>query len=947
MRFWDCAVGGCASAGALDIGSCERCRSVYCATHATSTLHACERRPLDDEAWTAAQTAELVALRAKINHAALLQRVKMLAGGLECHLDDQETQNQGDQGNQGNQGEKLQMGGMHVHLPIQLADGTVWLARILRDNYTSFSDELSNQILLSECATLRWLEPLDLPTPRLHGYGLRGDPDNHVGVAYMIIDRLPGRPFDSATAELEQKAKVLRQWARVLCVLGAHPFASVGSLKFGTNDTIEMGPIASDRTGTLSCIGPFETAKEYYRSWVNSYLGLIADRQLFSLYPNEAYLMFKFMQERIETGNWLLKWDGLNSGPFFLKHMDDKGDHILVDDDFNITGIIDWTFARTVPAYEAFGPSLMSANSNDLFCGKPGLSEEDKILGLEIQRHEAPHCYFESDDMRRFLFGPGLGLGLVKDEAFTTFQALVMTFESTMREYQEWRQTNLETWTDDIRPPGLCQTSPEDTLLRQVFGSVAASNISRFATCSWMKCGRPSVRGQSCPTCRSHLCAIHRLPRHHKCQSSELLDDDAWEMGINKEVKALLAQVDDRELAHVASSLRRGQPCKFIPGKHLGDESIMGCANYHGWIVFDDGVKWLARIPRTTEFSDIPLYLVDYLIESEYATLKILENLGVPTPKAHGYGLSSDSGNSVGVGYILEDAMPGRPFYAYQATAEQKMHVLSQYADNLIKMSCFATAQACSVVPHDGETKEDAIASNRFLSLGKYGPFSTVIDYFSCIADLHLDLISDGQIYPNYPKEAFLFYRLLRDRVSPLLASNSSPSRSSTDGFFLKHVDDKGDHILIDENHNITAIIDWQFARFVPACEAFGPSLMTADLQSLYGSEGTSPGLSPDDVLLAECFERKGRKDLADLARGSELVRRFHFGLASGLSKEEVLRVIKAVLVLLRDDDIGQDASMEELSGWVDINWDQACDDTDTSRRKNIEKLTEEIENEE
>lgn len=33
----------------------------------------------------------------------------------------------------------------------------------------------------------------------------------------------------------------------------------------------------------------------------------------------------------------------------------------------------------------------------------------------------------------------------------------------------------------------------------------------------------------------------------------------------------------------------------------------------------------------------------------------------------------------------------------------------------------------------------------------------------------------------------------------------------------------KGTHLLIDENYNITGIIDWQFARIVPVCEAFGP----------------------------------------------------------------------------------------------------------------------------
>lgn len=317
-------------------------------------------------------------------------------------------------------------------------------------------------------------------------------------------------------------------------------------------------------------------------------------------------------------------------------------------------------------------------------------------------------------------------------------------------------------------------------------------------------------------------------------------------MSINNEVEALLTQVDVPELVRIASSLHNEKPCKFNPGKHLGSGAIMGCANYHSWIVFNDGVKRLARIPRTTAFSSIPPDLVDYLIESEYATLKFLEDLSVPAPKVHGFGLSSDPGNLVGVSYILEDAMPGRPFYAHQATAEQKSHVYNQvFADILIGISRPFREQACFLLPHGEETKEAAIASNRFLSLGKHGPFADPLEDFTSVADLHPDLIADGQLYPEYPKEEFLFYRLFRDQAAPALAT----ATASTGGFFLKNVDDKRDRMLTDENYNITAVIDWQFARFVPACEAFGPSLFTADLGNLYSPFAE---LSADDRFLAE-----------------------------------------------------------------------------------------------
>jgi hypothetical protein len=140
-------------------------------------------KPLDDEEWLAAQTAELVALGEKTNHDALLELASDLNGRKNCRLNSQDPL-----------GRSL-MGGMHVHLELLFEDGTVWLARILRETYTSFTDELSNDILLSECATLRWLESVNVPTPHLYGSGLRGDKQNKVGVAYMLIERLPGQPL--------------------------------------------------------------------------------------------------------------------------------------------------------------------------------------------------------------------------------------------------------------------------------------------------------------------------------------------------------------------------------------------------------------------------------------------------------------------------------------------------------------------------------------------------------------------------------------------------------------------------------------------------------------------------------------------------------------------------------------------------------------------------------
>ena len=85
----------------------------------------------------------------------------------------------------------------------------------------------------------------------------------------------------------------------------------------------------------------------------------------------------------------------------------------------------------------------MSANNTSLFPGKPGLSEEDRALGRDLQRRGIPCCYFDSDETRRFLFGLGMGLGLARDEAIDVFRGLMATFDGTAPDWQEWRQAKL------------------------------------------------------------------------------------------------------------------------------------------------------------------------------------------------------------------------------------------------------------------------------------------------------------------------------------------------------------------------------------------------------------------------------------------------------------------------------------------------------------------------
>lgn len=69
----------------------------------------------------------------------------------------------------------------------------------------------------------------------------------------------------------------------------------------------------------------------------------------------------------------------------------------------------------------------------------------------------------------------------------------------------------------------------------------------------------------------------------------------------------------------------------------------------------------------------------------------------------------------------------------------------------------------------------------------------------------------------------------------PFSKIGSSYVESAGDGsaYFLKHIDDKGDHILVDEDLNIPGIIDWEMALLVHYREAFSLSFVSGDMRAL------------------------------------------------------------------------------------------------------------------
>ena len=150
---------------------------------------------------------------------------------------------------------------------------------------------------------------------------------------------------------------------------------------------------------------------------------------------------------------------------------------------------------------------------------------------------------------------------------------------------------------------------------------------------------------------------------------------------------------------------------------------------------------------------------------------------------------------------------------------------------------------------------------------------------------------------------AYLVFLYLKSQIQGLVPNSNRDSVEARQRFYIKHVDDKGDHLMVDDDLNIVGIIDWQMARVVPATEPFGPSLVTADMKNIY--DGASC-LTTHDLVLGEYLKARGEDVLADIMGRDEKLWRFFFGLDVDFSWDETLMLIRGIWVAFgmdRDTD--------------------------------------------
>ncbi|KAH6982341.1 kinase-like domain-containing protein [Ilyonectria sp. MPI-CAGE-AT-0026] len=230
----------------------------------------------------------------------------------------------------------------------------------------------------SEVCTMQYLRRnTNIPVPRVYAYG-RSQLCRHASElqVFIIMEQIQGHPLTRKALETSPEPRrrlFLQQLVDVFAELRKLPFTRGGSLMPSNNEDIELeNPpdivgAFSIRKNELQAVGytvsriVTTSAKEFFdeqlrilqHMWTMPYKDLDreqAERDEFA----QRFICQPEVRDRICINS--------TTRSFFLAHPDLLPGNILVDDELNICGIIDWEYTASVPQCAFAPPTWITGN---------------------------------------------------------------------------------------------------------------------------------------------------------------------------------------------------------------------------------------------------------------------------------------------------------------------------------------------------------------------------------------------------------------------------------------------------------------------------------------------------------------------------------------------------------------------------------------------------------
>ncbi|KAH7019869.1 kinase-like domain-containing protein [Ilyonectria destructans] len=337
-------------------------------------------------------------------------------------------------------------------LELAFSDNVYWIARIPHQAL----DDGDKTSMLSEIATMRIIQKhTTIPIPRVFDFEMSAD--QPFGHPYVFVEYLGGRSLPNGLATTiprQYHGKVAKQLANVFAELQNLTFSRIGRLWCGENAD---QPVEIMAMAWHSSPGPLETSFEYFYNQRQD-----ENREIMAMHPDDSDWL---------TACWVLKTaltqiivEDRVRGPFPLCHLDLHFGNMLFDNEYNLTGIIDWSSAQAAP--------LEQLSVCPEFITFPGLSDEENQPIVELKNLVVQSIKeMEKDqDKRPPLDNPEADMTLSPNLTLLSTYMVSKSAEVTHRQYMASPRGSL--WAGKMIAKLIYGNSVTWEQLREVYGTM-------------------------------------------------------------------------------------------------------------------------------------------------------------------------------------------------------------------------------------------------------------------------------------------------------------------------------------------------------------------------------------------------------------------------------------------------------------------------------------------
>ncbi|KAM5357413.1 hypothetical protein ACJZ2D_016290 [Fusarium nematophilum] len=442
---------------------------------------------------------------ADFNLDALLSLAADLRGGRPCTVD--VTQ-------------RPKAGRLNWVIFITFDDGIEWVFRSPRRS-KSTKTESHYKMTISEASTLKYLgKHSSVPVPEV--YSFSGSHDNEIGLPYILMSKASGRALSEYdwpeafripgyTVRIpllpladRDREKIMGQLGSIMPSLSGIHFDKIGSLfeaEDGSGDC-SVGECLSpslvwEERDQLQGIdrGPFDQESQYLSSLISAFVSHAKELWL------GPHVLFAPIPEACEYPHWnsyraaVNRWrdfvgDGRDDndpvpylrsgGDFVLSHPDLHVGNIFVDQDFNVTCIIDWGSASAGPPSELLAtPGL----SGSIWPPTESLTAAFRAGFCRGGKKVDPEQWVKSEMMWRF----SRLVRMLSIQDYTLFKAL---YELVYREGSDdiprmFRERSMQEHEDEEEE----EEEEEDGAKKDTVGAAVARKLKMMAEMNPNFCG--------------------------------------------------------------------------------------------------------------------------------------------------------------------------------------------------------------------------------------------------------------------------------------------------------------------------------------------------------------------------------------------------------------------------------------------------------------------------